>query len=79
MSESVPPVPPVAAAGELAAEGEAAAGGTPVAGGIPGRERADRIRRTVAYIVMFGVAILFAIPFLWSLSTPKCSGLSRRR
>ncbi len=69
MSESVPPVPPVAAAGELAVEGEAAAGSTPVAGGIPGRERADRIRRTVAYIVMFGVAILFAIPFLWSLST----------
>lgn len=68
MAESLPPVPPVAAAGELAAEGGAAAG-SPAATGIPGRERGDRIRTILAYVVMFGVAILFAIPFLWSLST----------
>ena len=68
MAESLPPVPPVAAAEELAAEGEAAAG-SPAATGIPGRERGDRIRTILAYVVMFGVAILFAIPFLWSLST----------
>jgi multiple sugar transport system permease protein len=68
MAESLPPVPPVAAAGELAAEGGAAAG-SPAVTGIPGRERGDRIRTILAYVVMFGVAILFAIPFLWSLST----------
>ena len=61
--------PPVLAAEELALEGEAAAGVTPAPAGIPGRERADRIRTALAYIVMFTVAVLFAIPFLWSVST----------
>jgi multiple sugar transport system permease protein len=69
MAEQLPPVPPVLAAEELAVEGEAAAGTAPATTGIPGRERADRIRTALVYIVMFGVAILFAIPFLWSLST----------
>lgn len=64
----VPSLPPAAAPQELAVEGEVAAGTPPVAG-IPGRERGDRIRTAIAYIVMFGVAILFAIPFLWSIST----------
>ena len=68
MAESLPPVPPVVAAQELAVEGQAAAG-TPAVTGIPGRERGDRIRRALAYVAMFGIAILFAIPFLWSLST----------
>jgi multiple sugar transport system permease protein len=68
MSEKLPPVPPALAAEELAVEGEAAAGNVPV-GGIPGRERGDRLRTILAYTVMFGVAVLFAIPFLWSLST----------
>ena len=67
-SERLPPIPPVLAAEELALEGEAAAGaGGPV--GIPGRERGDRIRTVLTYTVMFGVAALFAIPFLWSVST----------
>lgn len=69
MSESLPPVPPVIAAEELAHEGEAAAGSPVAPAGIPGRERGDRIRMALAYIVMFGIAILFAVPFLWSLST----------
>ena len=69
MTEELPPVPPVLAAGELALEGEAAAGTAPTVTGIPGRERGDRIRTAFAYAVMFGVAILFAVPFLWSLST----------
>jgi multiple sugar transport system permease protein len=67
-TERQPPTPPVLAAEELALEGEAAAGTPPVAG-IPGRERGDRIRTAVAYAVMFTVAILFAVPFLWSVST----------
>jgi multiple sugar transport system permease protein len=69
MAESLPPVPPMAAAEELAVEGEAATGTPPAVSDIPGRERGDRIRRALAYIAMFGVAVLFAIPFLWSLST----------
>jgi multiple sugar transport system permease protein len=67
-TERQPPTPPVLAAKELALEGEAAAGSPPVAG-IPGRERGDRIRTAVAYVIMFTVAILFAVPFLWSVST----------
>ena len=68
-TERQPPTPAVLAADELALEGEAAAGTPPAATGIPGRERGDRIRTAVAYVVMFTVAILFAIPFLWSVST----------
>jgi multiple sugar transport system permease protein len=64
MAESLPPVPPVVAAEELAVKQEAATGT-----GIPGHERGDRIRRILAYTALFGVAVLFAIPFLWSLST----------
>jgi multiple sugar transport system permease protein len=67
-TERQPPTPPVLAAAELALEGEAAVG-TVGAGGIPGRERSERIRTALTYTVLFGVTILFAIPFLWSLST----------
>jgi multiple sugar transport system permease protein len=66
MAERVPP--PVLAAGELAVEGEPAAG-TAGAAGIPGRERADRIRTVVVYSLLVVIAVLFAIPFLWSVST----------
>ena len=66
--EPTPPTPPVLAAEELALEGDAATG-TPPTSGIPGRERADRIRTVLVYTVMFTVAALFFIPFLWSVST----------
>jgi multiple sugar transport system permease protein len=69
MTEELPPIPPVLAAEGLVLEGEAAAGTPPAATGIPGRERSDRIRTALVYSIMLGVAILFAIPFLWSLST----------
>src|SRR6266550_7221040 len=69
MADEQPPTPPVLAVGELALEGEAASGKPPAAPGIPGRERADRIRTVVTYTVMFTVAALFFIPFLWSVST----------
>jgi multiple sugar transport system permease protein len=68
-TEQLPPVPPVVAVDELAHEGEAAKGTPTTTTGIPGRERADRIRTVIAYTVMFLVAVLFAIPFLWSVST----------
>jgi multiple sugar transport system permease protein len=58
---------PALVADELLLEGEGAS--TKGSTGIPGRERGDRIRRAIAYAVMFLVAALFAIPFLWSVST----------
>ncbi|MFY9579038.1 MAG: carbohydrate ABC transporter permease [Gaiellaceae bacterium] len=70
MSESLPPPGAQAAvtSEKLAVTGDAATGTAPT-GGIPGRERAERIRSGITYIVLFAVAILFAIPFLWSVST----------
>jgi multiple sugar transport system permease protein len=64
-SDPVPP--PIVAIEQLEAEAQATHGAAPV--GIPGRERSDQIRTVVAYVVMFGVAILFAVPFLWSVLT----------
>jgi multiple sugar transport system permease protein len=61
--------PPILAAEELALEGGAAAGTPPAPTGIPGHERADRVRTVLTYTVMFTVAALFFIPFLWSVST----------
>ena len=66
MAERVPP--PALAAGELAVEAELAAGPAGAAG-IPGRERADRIRTVIVDSILVVVAVLFAIPFLWSVST----------
>jgi multiple sugar transport system permease protein len=63
----LPPLPPVVAAEQLATEGETALGTPPP--GIPGRERSETIRRIVVYIVLFLVAVLFFIPFSWSVST----------
>ncbi len=65
-TEELPPVPRVAAE-ELALEGLAQ--GTAAPTGIPGRERVERIRTVVVYFILFAVALLFAIPFLWSVST----------
>jgi multiple sugar transport system permease protein len=67
-TQQLPDAPPVAA-GDIAFEGEAANGTPPASTGIPGRERGERIRTTIAYVVMFSVAALFFIPFLWSVST----------
>jgi multiple sugar transport system permease protein len=66
-TEQTPPIPPVAAPQQLAVEGEAAVGSGPQ--GIPGRERAERIRTVVTYVILFGIALLFFVPFLWSVST----------
>jgi multiple sugar transport system permease protein len=59
-------LPPAVAVEELAKSEPAGGTGST---GIPGRERADRIRTATTYAVMFLVAALFAIPFLWSVST----------
>jgi multiple sugar transport system permease protein len=61
----VPP-PPLAAVGELA---EGVVPGDRAALHIPGRARSERITRAVFYVVLIVVAILFFIPFIWSVST----------
>jgi len=65
--QDLPPFPPVVAAEQLATEGEVAIGTAPT--GIPGRERSDTIRRVIVYIVLFFVALLFFVPFFWSVTT----------
>jgi multiple sugar transport system permease protein len=62
----VPP-PHLAAVGELAA-GEAP-GDRPLPAGIPARTRSKVVTRVIVYILLIGVAILFFVPFIWSVST----------
>jgi multiple sugar transport system permease protein len=37
--------------------------------GIPGRARVERIRAVVVYLLLFAIALLYFVPFLWMLST----------
>ena len=60
----VPLSPP--AIQELALTGEAAAG-TP--GPIPGRTGVERTRTVVVYTLLFGISLLYFVPFLWMVST----------
>lgn len=69
MASELPPIPPVLAAEELTRKGEVSPGHGPVSEGIPGREGADRIRRTITYVVLAAVSLLFFVPFFWSIST----------
>jgi multiple sugar transport system permease protein len=59
--------PHVAGPRQLAAGGEVALG-TPTLD-IPGHERSARMRRVVVYLVLFGLAVLYSIPFIWSVLT----------
>jgi multiple sugar transport system permease protein len=63
-----PPTTQVVVAEQLAREGETAAG-TPPLPAVPGRERTDVVRRTIVYALLFLIAILFFVPFFWSVST----------
>jgi multiple sugar transport system permease protein len=65
--ERLPPLPPIVAAEQLAGEGVTAVGAPPPA--IPGRERGERMRRLIVYAILFFVAVLFFVPFFWSVST----------
>jgi multiple sugar transport system permease protein len=60
--------PHLAGLDELAA-GEQVAAGAPVALDIPCRARADRIRTAVVYTVLLALALLYFVPFLWSVVT----------
>jgi multiple sugar transport system permease protein len=64
--ETAPPY--LAAIDELAA-GEAVAVGAPAALDVPGRARQQRIGTAVVYIVLLSLALLYFVPFLWSLAT----------
>ena len=46
----------------------ALAGGT-VPVGIPGRTAFERSRTIVVYLLLFGIALLYFVPFLWMIST----------
>ena len=58
--------PSVAAVRELAVEGEAAVG-SPVA--IPPRTVGERVRRAVLYAFMIALALLYLVPFAYTVST----------
>jgi multiple sugar transport system permease protein len=57
----------------LAAIDELAAGedivGTPAGPDIPGRAREERIRAGIVYIVLLALALLYFVPFFWSIVT----------
>jgi multiple sugar transport system permease protein len=53
---------------ERLALGEEPAIGT-AAGEIPGRGPGYRVMRVVLYLIMFGIAFLFFVPFFWTVST----------
>lgn len=59
-------VPHVAAVRELALEGEAAVGTAPA---IPPRTFGERARRVVIYGLMIGLALLYLIPFVYTVVT----------
>ena len=61
-------LPPGVVADELSSTGEVAIG-APVHAQIPGRGRAEQVRTVVIYLVLTLTAILFAVPFLWSVLT----------
>lgn len=65
--EEVPP-PHVAAVEELAAGGPVAAG-APAQLDVPGRGRTQQIQRGVAYAVLLLLALLYFVPFFWSVAT----------
>jgi len=60
--------PHVAGTRQLAA-GEAVAIGTGPLSDIPGREASERARRVVVYLVLLGLALLYFVPFIWSVLT----------
>jgi multiple sugar transport system permease protein len=60
--------PPVAALDEFL-HGEPVAVGNVAASGIPGRGKAERVQKVLAYTALVLISLLFFVPFLWSLST----------
>jgi multiple sugar transport system permease protein len=64
----VPPAPP--SIEELPAPGAIAAGvGAAPPAGIPGRTWSERAWTVLVYVFLLGLALLFFVPFLWTVST----------
>jgi multiple sugar transport system permease protein len=68
MVEGQDTAPHVAGPRQLAA-GEEVAIGTRPTSGIPGREASERVRRVVVYGVLLVLALLYFVPFIWSVLT----------
>jgi multiple sugar transport system permease protein len=62
----VPPSPP--AIEELGLTGQAAAGSSAI-GAVPGRTGAERARTILVYTLLVALALLYFVPFLWTIST----------
>ena len=60
---------PARAIPDQLATDEAAAFGHEPTTGIPGMERSEKGRRTIVYVSLIAVALLFLVPFAWSVST----------
>jgi multiple sugar transport system permease protein len=67
LATALTPVPQPTAR-ELAATGEAV-GGLVGVGSIPGRTWFERTRTIVVYTFLFGIALVYFVPFLWMVST----------
>ena len=65
---ATPETTPTPRVGDLLTGGPPEDGRAPM-GAIPARPAAERARIVAAYVVMFGVALLFLVPFVWSVST----------
>jgi multiple sugar transport system permease protein len=61
--------PPHLAAPELLARGEAPGDRPTLPTGIPGRGRREVVTRVIVYVLLIAVAVLFFVPFIWSVST----------
>jgi multiple sugar transport system permease protein len=61
--------PPARAIPDQLVVDEAAAFGHEPTTGIPGRERSEIVRRVLVYASLIAVALLFLVPFAWSVST----------
>lgn len=60
--------PAVAIPAQLAEDDVVAFGQEPPSG-IPGRERTELLTRTIVYVALIAVSLLFLVPFVWSVST----------
>jgi multiple sugar transport system permease protein len=68
MQEVPPPVPPIAAIDKLGTTNLDVTDEAPL-GAIPGRARSERIAHLLAYTALTAIALIYFIPFLWTVST----------
>jgi ABC-type glycerol-3-phosphate transport system permease component len=64
-----PKAAPHIATVEQLAHGEEPAVGTPTAPAVPGRTKGQIAGRLVLYLILLAVAVLYLLPFFWTVST----------